>query len=38
MSYSKFIGDLKKRNISLNRKALAFLAFEHPEDFKKLFS
>jgi large subunit ribosomal protein L20 len=37
MSYSKFIGDLKKRNISLDRKVLAYLAFEKPEDFKKLF-
>jgi len=37
-SYSKFIGDLKKRNIALNRKALAWLAFEKPEDFKKLFA
>lgn len=38
MSYSKFIGDLKKRNITLDRKVLAYLAFEKPEDFKKLFS
>ena len=38
MSYSKFIGDLKKRNITLDRKVLAYLAFEQPEDFKKLFS
>jgi large subunit ribosomal protein L20 len=38
MSYSKFIGDLKKRNIALDRKVLAYLAFEQPEDFKKLFS
>jgi large subunit ribosomal protein L20 len=37
MSYSKFIGDLKKRNITLDRKVLAYLAFEKPEDFKKLF-
>jgi large subunit ribosomal protein L20 len=37
-SYSKFVGDLKKRNIALNRKALAWLAFEKPEDFKKLFA
>ena len=35
MSYSKFIGDLKKRNIVLDRKVLAYLAFEKPEDFKK---
>lgn len=38
MSYSKFIGDLKKRNIQLNRKVLAYIAFEKPEDFKKLFA
>lgn len=38
MSYSKFIGDLKKRNITLDRKVLAYMAFEHPEDFKKLFA
>jgi len=37
LSYSKFIGDLKKRNITLDRKVLAYLAFEKPEDFKKLF-
>ena len=37
-SYSKFIGDLKKRNIELNRKALAWMAFEKPEDFKKLLA
>jgi len=37
MSYSKFIGDLKKRNITLDRKVLAYLAFEKPEDFNKLF-
>ena len=37
MSYSKFIGDLKRRNITLDRKVLAYLAFEKPEDFKKLF-
>jgi len=38
MSYSKFIGDLKKRNIVLDRKVLAYLAFEKPEDFKILFA
>lgn len=38
MSYSKFIGNLKSRNILLNRKVLAYLAFEKPEDFKKLFA
>jgi len=38
MSYSKFMGHLKSRNITLNRKVLAYLAFEKPEDFKKLFA
>jgi len=38
MSYSKFMGDLKKRNITLDRKVLAYLAFEKPEDFQKLFA
>lgn len=36
LSYSQIIGDLKKRNIELNRKMLADLAANHPEIFKKL--
>ncbi|AQX05574.1 50S ribosomal protein L20 [Elizabethkingia meningoseptica] len=34
VSYSKFMGDLKKNNIELNRKVLADLAMNHPEAFK----
>jgi large subunit ribosomal protein L20 len=35
-SYSKFIGNLKKQNISLDRKILSQLAAENPETFKKI--
>lgn len=35
-SYSRFMGALKKANISLDRKALATLAEESPEAFKKI--
>ena len=31
--YSKFIGSLHKQNILLNRKSLAFLAFQEPSAF-----
>lgn len=34
LSYSKFIGLLKEKNIGLNRKVLADLAMNHPEAFK----
>lgn len=34
MSYSQFMGTLKKNNIELNRKVLADLAMNHPEAFK----
>ena len=34
ISYSQFIGGLKKSNISLNRKVLSELAVENPEIFK----
>jgi len=34
ISYSKFMGGLKKNNIELNRKVLADLAMNHPEAFK----
>lgn len=33
-SYSKMMGELKKKNILLNRKMLAMLAKDHPEAFK----
>lgn len=35
-TYSKLMGDLKKRNIELDRKVLAQLAAEHPAIFAKL--
>lgn len=34
ISYSQFMGVLKKNNIELNRKVLADLAMNHPEVFK----
>ena len=34
MSYSQFMGALKKNNIELNRKVLADLTMNHPEAFK----
>ncbi len=34
LSYSKFIGDMKAKNINLDRKILAELAVHHPADFK----
>ena len=36
MSYSKFIGALKKANIALDRKILSDLAQNAPETFKKV--
>ncbi len=36
LSYSKFIASLKAKNILLDRKILAELAVNHPEDFKKI--
>ena len=36
MSYSSFIGLLHKKEIELNRKALADLAMNHPEAFKAI--
>ena len=34
LSYSQFMGALKKNNVELNRKVLADLARNHPEAFK----
>ncbi|MDU0370153.1 MULTISPECIES: 50S ribosomal protein L20 [Hymenobacter] len=34
LSYSQFMGGLKKAGIELNRKVLADLALNHPEAFK----
>ena len=36
MSYSKFIGGLKKEEIRINRKMLAQLAVVDPDNFKKV--
>jgi large subunit ribosomal protein L20 len=34
MSYSEFMGKIKKNSIDLNRKVLADLAMNHPEAFE----
>ncbi len=36
MSYSKFIGALKKKNIEIDRKILADLAENNPKTFSKI--
>lgn len=36
MSYSKFMGDLSKAGIEINRKVLADLATNNPEAFKAI--
>ena len=36
LSYSKFIGALKKSNVNLDRKSLSALAMEHPEVFQRM--
>lgn len=36
MSYSKFMGGLKKANVTLDRKILADMAVRNPEAFTKL--
>ena len=36
LSYSEFMGKLKKANIDLNRKVLADLAMNHPDAFKAI--
>lgn len=36
MSYSQFMGAVKKNNIELNRKVLADLAMNHPEAFEAI--
>ena len=38
MSYSEFIGKIHKNNITLNRKALADLAMNHPDAFKAVIN
>ena len=34
ISYSKFIGGLKKAGVELNRKTLSEMAIRKPDDFK----
>jgi len=36
MSYSKFMGAMKKADIQLNRKVLADLAMNHPDAFEAI--
>lgn len=36
LSYSKFIGAMKKQNIEVDRKIMAHLAEFHPETFKRV--
>ncbi len=38
LSYSKFINQLKTKDIKLDRKILAELAVNNPEDFKKILA
>lgn len=38
ISYSKFIGSLKKSNISINRKMLSEIAKSKPETFSRIIS
>lgn len=38
LSYSRFISGLKAKNIMLDRKMLAELAVNNPEDFKQIVS
>ena len=37
MSYSKFMGSLNQKDITINRKVLADLAANHPDAFKAVF-
>ncbi len=36
LTYSKFIGNLKKANVALDRKILSEIAQQNPEAFKKI--
>ena len=38
ISYSKFIGVLKKKNIAVDRKIMALLAEKHPESFDRFIA
>jgi large subunit ribosomal protein L20 len=35
-SYSTFVNNLKKKNVSVDRKILSQIAVEHPDIFKKI--
>lgn len=35
-TYSKFMGEVKKKNIEVNRKMLSEIAQENPETFKRI--
>ena len=36
MSYSEFMGKIKKANVEINRKALSDLAMNHPDAFEAI--
>lgn len=36
ISYSKFMGALKKKGVALDRKILSLLVREHPDSFKRI--
>lgn len=36
ISYSKFIGAMKKKNVALNRKMLSEIAHKNPESFARI--
>mgnify|MGYP001607480322 CR=1 FL=1 len=36
LSYSKFMATIKSKNINLDRKILADMAVNHPQDFKQI--
>ena len=38
LSYSKFMGSLKKKGIAVDRKILALIADKHPETFSRILS
>jgi large subunit ribosomal protein L20 len=38
LSYSKFIAGLKTKNINVDRKILADMAINHPQDFKQILT
>lgn len=35
-TYSKFMGQMKKKNVEVNRKVLSEIAAENPESFKRI--